>query len=99
MIRKSKPIEVLVKASLSGLGEVKHEVSTTKELKSWVVELKVNGKVNQSQRVFHAEDVKLATKIILRTEHLLGNYSAYTRAATQGSGDGRTKERSRPVMA
>lgn len=79
-------IEVITKPSLFMLGEVKHEVSTTKGLKSTVVEILVNGKSNQSQRVFSPRDVGVATKAMLRIEHLLGNYSAFTRAALNGKG-------------
>lgn len=79
-------IEVITKPSLSMLGEVKHEVSTARTLKAWRVDVFVNGKLNQSQKASSQADAALATKAMLRTEHLLGNYSAYTRAAFHGGG-------------
>ena len=95
MHKNIKGIEILTRPSLSMLGEVKHEVASIKELKSWRVEIKVNGKVNQAQRVHSHSDLALATRTMLRTEHLLGNFSAYTRAATQGAG----VQRNRPAAA
>lgn len=85
-MKNRKPIEVLTRAHLSELGEVRHDVQTSKQIGSWLIEIKVNGKLNQAQKVFSAEDLPLATKAMLLTEHVLGNYSAYTRAATQGGG-------------
>lgn len=85
MHKNTKGIEIVTRPTISMLGEVKHEVSSKKDLKSWLVEIKVNGKVNQAQRVFSQNDLALATRTMLRTEHLLGNFSSYTRAATQGS--------------
>ncbi|MBQ69743.1 hypothetical protein CL689_06805 [Candidatus Saccharibacteria bacterium] len=85
MLKKTKGIEIVLRPSVSMLGEVKHEVINAKELKSWRVEIRVNGKVNQSQRVYCQSDVALATKTMLRTEHLLGNFSSFTRAATKGT--------------
>lgn len=85
MHKNTKGIEILTRPTLSMLGEVKHEVASIKELKSWRVEIKVNGKVNQAQRVQTSGDLALATRTMLRTEHLLGNFSAYTRAATAGT--------------
>lgn len=93
-----KAIEILVRPSVSMMGEVKHEVSTTRQSKSWLIEVKVNGKVNQAQRVHLESDQALATKTMLRTEHLLGNFSAYTRAATQGTVRSKAN-RPRPAMA
>lgn len=104
MIHKSKQIEILVRPTLSNLGEVKHEVVTTKELRSWVIQVKVNGKVNQAQRVYSAADQALATKTMLRSEQVLGNHSSFTRAAAQGAAYGakpnsKPGDKLRPVMA
>lgn len=85
-MKNRKPIEVLTRAHLSELGEVRHDVQTSKQIGSWLIEIKVNGKLNQAQKVFSAEDLPLATKAMLLIEHVLGNYSAYTRAATQRGG-------------
>lgn len=97
MLKAHKAIETVVRPTLSMLGEVKHEVVTQKSLKHWLVEIRVNGKTNQSQRVHLQRDVPLATRTMLRTEHLLGNFSAYTRAATQGAP--RAGNQSRPIAA
>lgn len=97
MLKAQKAIEIVVRPTVSMLGEVKHEVITQKSLKHWLVEVKVNGRVNQCQRVYSESDLRLCTKTMLRTEHLLGNYSAFTRAAIQGgSGD---RKQLRPIAA
>jgi hypothetical protein len=98
MIRKEKPIEILVRPTMAALGEVKHAVQTVKEGAFWVVRISVNGKVNQAQRAHNQSDVPLMTKALLRTEHLLGNYSAYTRAATQVTSVAQRPRRPRPAQ-
>ena len=99
MLKKSKAIDILIRPTVSMLGEVKHEVVNAKELKSWRVDILVNGKINQSQRVHSPSDVALATKTMLRTEHLLGNFSSFTRAATKGASPQNHESRLRPIAA